>query len=245
MAAALLELEQILLSKQVPLTGQESNILMNYKANCLKDLIIGGGAGGIVSWIATGMLNAVIRINVVAGVAAATGVWKFHKTVDSCVEDIISLNGSKIQQLMGNIILENHTNDPWLMQLINKHFYVEKVYDDSSSRQPKLRWRYRNFYISDDAQFSAAHDSSFDDPKAEEIADQPKKIFDNPIGFAFVNVLDCIYGLPGATIGEETVSGSAVKRESHSHHRRYHRRHRKRNYHEGSKTSHHDDDVHV
>jgi len=32
------------------------------------------------------------------------------------------------------------------MKLISKHFYSERLYDDSASNTPKLRWRYRNFF---------------------------------------------------------------------------------------------------
>lgn len=42
-----------------------------------------------------------------------------------------------------------HGDDPWIMQLMSRRFYSEKVYDDSTSDQPKIRWRYRNFYSDD------------------------------------------------------------------------------------------------
>ena len=47
-------------------------------------------------------------------------------------------------------MVKKYWNDPWRMQLIAKHFYSEKVFDDSTSDLPKVRWRYRNFF-SDDA----------------------------------------------------------------------------------------------
>lgn len=43
------------------------------------------------------------------------------------------------------------------MRLITKHFYSEKVFDDSSTDQPKIRWRYRNFFSDNVALSRRAH----------------------------------------------------------------------------------------
>lgn len=43
-------------------------------------------------------------------------------------------------------MVTKYQSDPLLMKLISKHFYSEKIFDDSTSNTPKLRWRYRNFY---------------------------------------------------------------------------------------------------
>lgn len=42
------------------------------------------------------------------------------------------------------------------MQHISKHFYSEKVFDDSD--QPKLRWRYRNFFSDNVAHGQRTHE---------------------------------------------------------------------------------------
>jgi hypothetical protein len=49
-----------------------------------------------------------------------------------------------------------YQDDPQKMQLISKHFYSEKVFDDSD--QPKLRWRYRNFFSDNVAHGQRTHE---------------------------------------------------------------------------------------
>lgn len=58
--------------------------------------------------------------------------------------------------------MTRHHNDPQTMQYISKHFYCEKVYDDSTSDWPKIRWRYRNFFSDDVAHAQRTRDN---DPK--------------------------------------------------------------------------------
>lgn len=42
-------------------------------------------------------------------------------------------------------MLKKYQNDPLIMQHVSKYFYSEEVYNDASD-QPRLRWRYRNFF---------------------------------------------------------------------------------------------------
>lgn len=81
-------------------------------------------------------------------------------------------------------ILRKYGDDSTPMQLITKHFYSEKVFDDSSSDQPKIRWRYRNFF-SDNVAFSQrTHNSDAHgygektDPQKTDMenADEPNRV---------------------------------------------------------------------
>lgn len=53
---------------------------------------------------------------------------------------------TRIFLLLNDRMVTKYQNDPSLMKLISKHFYSERIYDDSTSNTPKLRWRYRNFF---------------------------------------------------------------------------------------------------
>ncbi|CAK9160694.1 unnamed protein product [Ilex paraguariensis] len=65
-------------------------------------------------------------------------------------------------------LVRNNVDDKWTTHLLSKHFYSEKVYDDSSSDQPKLRWRHRNFFADNGApQRSHVSDSSDDKTDSE------------------------------------------------------------------------------
>lgn len=46
------------------------------------------------------------------------------------------------------------------MRVMYKHFYSEKVYDDSTPDQPKLRWRHKNYFSDNVAHGQRTHDSN-------------------------------------------------------------------------------------
>lgn len=60
--------------------------------------------------------------------------------------------------LLNDRMVTKYQNDPSLMQLISKHFYSERIFDDSTSNTPKLRWRYRNFYSDNVVHGNRTHD---------------------------------------------------------------------------------------
>lgn len=43
-------------------------------------------------------------------------------------------------------MLKKYHSDPWVIERLSRHFYSEEVYDDSSADQPKVRWRFRNYF---------------------------------------------------------------------------------------------------
>lgn len=79
--------------------------------------------------------------------------------------------------------MNKHHVDHWTMQLISKHFYLERVFDDSSIDQPKLQWRYRTFFgdqiihpqrTSDDNTGNGTSDS---DGANWEDTDEPEQVY--------------------------------------------------------------------
>ncbi|CAL5337654.1 unnamed protein product [Camellia sinensis] len=266
MGDALFELEQILRSKQVKFTSQEANVLMMCKSNAIKDFTIGAAGGGGVTWLATRRLNNLFRINLSAevedfrksylsktGTAVAFGLWRFGRSLDSCIGHILTLEGSRMQKELANIssrtpieisaysrskfsiqgILKRYQNDPRTMQLVSKHFYSEKVFDDSSTDQPKIRWRYRNFFGDNVANSQRTHgsDSCSDKTDSEktdmENTDEPKRFSRSSSADAITNPLDCVFGIPASTeeIHHTNTSGTSPKRHGRGH-KRSHRRHR-------------------
>lgn len=43
---------------------------------------------------------------------------------------------------------------------MSKHFYSERVFDDTTSDQPKIRWRYRNFFSDQVARGQSSNESN-------------------------------------------------------------------------------------
>ncbi|PON80050.1 hypothetical protein PanWU01x14_005000 [Parasponia andersonii] len=159
MGEVLFELEQVLRSKKYILTLQEKNALLNCKSKALRDYGVGALFGAGVAWIATSKLSMFGRVGISAGASAVVGLWRLGKSLDSCVDDILALQESTMQRELAYIMVKKYSNDPWRMQLISKHFYSEKVFDDSTADLPKIRWRYRNFFSDDAGQGQRTNES--------------------------------------------------------------------------------------
>ncbi|XP_057485396.1 uncharacterized protein LOC130771746 [Actinidia eriantha] len=232
MGDALFDLEQILRSKQENLTSQEANVLMTCKANAMREFTIGAAAGGCVSWLATRRLNNFFRFNLSALTAGLAAFWRFGRSIDSSLGHILSLDGSRMQMELANIMLRRYGNDPIIMQRVSKHFFPETVLDDSSPDQPKLRWRYRNYYGDSVAHSQSRESESYGDKTDSENTrmqniDEPKRVFRNPGVDALINPFDCVFGTPGSSeeIHHHNTATTPPKRHSRSH-KRSHRRHR-------------------
>ncbi|XP_022722521.1 uncharacterized protein LOC111279758 isoform X2 [Durio zibethinus] len=161
MAGALLELEADLRSRK-QLTPQEDDIVQSYKFQAVDQFMAGIIAGGGLVWAATWKLHWLLRINLSGGAASILGLLRFDRSLYSSVDHILALDGTRMQRELANIIVKKYWHDPLKMQLISKHFYVEEVFDDSSSSGPRLRWRYRNFFNDNINQDQGTHDNSQD-----------------------------------------------------------------------------------
>ncbi|KAK4388593.1 hypothetical protein Sango_2465900 [Sesamum angolense] len=166
------------------------------------------------------------------GAAAACGFWRVGRSVESSVEHILSLEGTRIQRELANIMLMKYHNDPWVMQRLSKHFYSEEVYDDSSIDRPKLRWRFRNFFgdpvtRSESTSYRDETDSQNNDIK--KTTTEPKQVNVDTAWDIMENPFDLIFGQPGdvETVPHaDTPSVSSVRqRRRERRARRRHRRH--------------------
>uniref|UniRef100_A0A7N0TKL4 Uncharacterized protein n=1 Tax=Kalanchoe fedtschenkoi TaxID=63787 RepID=A0A7N0TKL4_KALFE len=144
MGEALFDLEQVLRSKRV--TPQETNVLLTCKSEAIKDFVIGASVGAGLTWFATRRAKTFLRINLLAGGAFIAGMWRFSNSLDASVDQILSMDGSRMQTELANIIVHKYRDNPWGMQRISKHFYIEEVYEDTHPDRPKLRWRPRNAF---------------------------------------------------------------------------------------------------
>ncbi|KAL9410621.1 hypothetical protein AB3S75_044404 [Citrus x aurantiifolia] len=159
MGEVLFELEQVLRTKQERLTSGEANILLTSKSRALRDFTAGFLIGSGITWLATWKLNKFLRVNISGGAAVVFGLWRFGRSIESSVDQILAANGSRLQKELANIMVNKYRDNPWGMQLMTKHFYSEKVYDDSALDQPKLRWRYKNYFSDNVPQSQRTHES--------------------------------------------------------------------------------------
>ncbi|TXG72073.1 hypothetical protein EZV62_000652 [Acer yangbiense] len=249
MGELLFDLEQVLRSKQVKLTSGEVNVLLTCKSKAVRDFTAGTLVGSGVAWLASRRLNKFFRVNLSAGAAVILGLWSFGRSMDLCVDHILAQDGSQMQKELANIIVNKYRDDPWRMKLISKHFFSEKVYDDSTSDQPKLRWRYKNYFSdnvthgqethesdSQDESHSDSHNYSSNKTHSDHSNEPISKKNDmvskqttpvNPGVGLMADPLDCVFGNQAAMEEIHHHSNSSMPSRVHTrNHRRYHRRHR-------------------
>ncbi|XP_043697807.1 uncharacterized protein LOC122648652 isoform X2 [Telopea speciosissima] len=225
MGDALVELEQIFRSSKYQLTREEENVFRTCRARAVRDFTVGACVVSGAIWTATRSLRYALRINLSVGAAVFSGGWRFNRSLDSCLDDILSLEGSRMQKELANLILTKYRDDPWRMQLINKHFYLEKVFDDLSVDKPISRWRHRNFFGDNVAQSRRAQNVDTD----SELTDmEPKQSVVMTSGVDVIaDPLDCVFGGSwgnGEEIHHPDTTGVSPRRRIRAN-KRAHRRH--------------------
>ncbi|RWR88964.1 hypothetical protein CKAN_01800700 [Cinnamomum micranthum f. kanehirae] len=190
---ALIQLVKVLKSSKENLTREERVVLGSHMLKAVKSLAIGACVASGVVWTATHKLSYGNRFISAGGAAAYFGLWTLDWSLNSSLEHIIELEGSRMQRVLANLILTKHRNDPWAMQLVNRHFYAEKVFDDSNPNILSVRWRPRSFFGSNAAQ-RTQDDNYNDKPDLE-----PKQFTMSPAEDLIADPLDCIFGTAGSS----------------------------------------------
>ncbi|EEF45284.1 conserved hypothetical protein [Ricinus communis] len=233
MAAAFVDLKQIL--KWEKLTPKEESVLRACEFKAVRGLMNGALIGGTVAFAATRKLDRFSQVFLSVGVAGLLGLEIFDRSMNSCLDDILNLNGSRIQRELANIIVNKHQDNPWTMQRMHRLFYQEKVFDDSSLDKPILKWRYRNFFGNDcvhgrRTNYSDSHVlHNYSDSKEVPLA--AKQVPMNPDVDMMEDPLDSIFGhmAPMEEIRHLSSSSTPSRADTRSH-RRSRRRRRLQNY---------------
>ncbi|KAJ8747456.1 hypothetical protein K2173_008753 [Erythroxylum novogranatense] len=237
MGEVLFVLEQNLTSQKEKLTPQEENILQTCKSKAVRDFTVGSLVGGAIAWAATSKLSKFARVNFAGGAAAFLGFWKFGRSLDSCVDHILALDGTRLQRELANIISRQYRDNPSIMQYMHRHFYSEKVFDDSNSDKPILRWRYRNFF-GDNVDHGQTRNesnsaSSSDSPRDSDVK-RAGQIPMNPVADAMEDPLDSIFGYMAPLEEIHHYSTSSSSSRASTGNRRRSQRRRRTHHHEDS-----------
>ncbi|KAM1086960.1 hypothetical protein ACFX2B_012400 [Malus domestica] len=239
-------------TSQVKLTPEETKILLTCKSKAVREFTFGGLAAATVAWTASKKLNTFIRLNLSGGAAALFGLWSLSRSLNSCVNHILSQDGSRMQAELATIMVNKYQNDPSMMGLISKQFYSEKVFYDANSDQPTLRWRYRNYFSDNishgrrtdysdsqgdpdqashgDHQSSSDNDSRNTQNDSHKIRFPPKQVPVNSGVDVMVDPFDCVFGNTSKEIllpsSSSTVNPPKVQTRKHRRsHRRRHMHH--------------------
>ncbi|KAL0921645.1 hypothetical protein M5K25_008739 [Dendrobium thyrsiflorum] len=148
MAAALIELSEVLRSKidKDKITTSESLLIGNCMAKSVKNFFIGAVASSAVVYRATRRLGRWYSFYLSAGSGLLIGRMVIDRSANACLEQILSIEGSRMQRELANIILWKHRESPSRMQMVLKYFHPEVVFTDQKPDKPFIRWRARNVY---------------------------------------------------------------------------------------------------
>ncbi|XP_027767629.1 uncharacterized protein LOC107029213 isoform X2 [Solanum pennellii] len=222
MADSLMELNELLISRKVNLTTEESKLLNSWKQSAVRDFGIGAIGASLATWLGAGWFY---------------GKWRFAKSLDSGVELILSQHGTRLQKELGEIMLKKYQHNPPVLQFVSKYFYSENVYDDDSTDKPKPRWRFRSTY----GEIFSSHEVEGDDSSSKKSHSEKtdlrktnlerKQINMNGVGAAVAlesteDPFDCILGHQVNTeeIHHPHASSPLPRRRSHSTRRSHSRR---------------------
>ncbi|KAG9451980.1 hypothetical protein H6P81_004884 [Aristolochia fimbriata] len=226
MGDLLAELEFTLRSRKEQLTAGEEQILQTCKAKAIRGFTFGACVASGVTWAATRKLSLGHRLNYSGGAAIASGMWSFNRSLRSCAEQILELDGTRMQMVLTNIILTKYRDDPRKIRILNKHFYPEEVFVDSNPEQPFVRWRHRNAFGEISTQ--GMPDSALSQ-KTEDLESRPSTTNSPPplsqmkqVDDVIVDPLDCIFGDVGPL--EEIQNSTTGSTHTRRRHKRAHRR---------------------
>ncbi|CAI9118447.1 OLC1v1020022C2 [Oldenlandia corymbosa var. corymbosa] len=232
MAEAVIDVERNL--RVDLLTAPEVRALLELREKTVRDLVIAATGGAVVTFF---------------GASISCGYWSINKSLDRHIDRLLSMDGTWLQKELSASLLRRYHNNPRIMNRFSKHFYAEKVYDDSSDI-PKFRWRPRYVYEDDagnsedatDTRDSASYKSAQKRVVTKEAKSVSKPAQINTAVELIENPFECIFGPP---VGIEQVlssgasnisrsgpgpSNTARKRHTHSNKRHHHRRHRKNHF---------------
>ncbi|XP_010917756.1 uncharacterized protein [Elaeis guineensis] len=215
MGDVLVELEDVLRSKpnKEKITAGEELVLQTCKARAIRNFTLGACFSSAVVWTGSAML---------------TGMWRFDRSLNSCLDQILGFEGSRMQRELANIILTKHRDNLSRVQLVKKHFYPEQVFNDLNPDKPFLRWRSRNFYVDNSAvqKTEGPEDSSY----LDKLDTQPRHSTRSLGGDMTADPLDCVFGYPDSDMefAHSDDMRTHPRRQMRSH-RRAHRHRRARN----------------
>ncbi|KAF6142262.1 hypothetical protein GIB67_012111 [Kingdonia uniflora] len=184
------------------MTDAERDVLQTCKSKAVRDFTISALAASGVVWAATHGLANGYRINLTGGAAAFAGMWKFDRSLSSSLDRILAMNGTRMQLMLANLILTSHQNDAWKLQLMKKHFFSEKFFEDSSIDKPTSRWHLGNIYRDEDVRRQSTYDN--DDTHGDNTNAEPKKVVESkqvivsPVSEVTTDPFECIFGNPKA-----------------------------------------------
>ncbi|KAG0492718.1 hypothetical protein HPP92_005853 [Vanilla planifolia] len=231
MAAPLLDLSEVLRSRtdKDKVTTSESTLISGCMVKAVKKFFTGAILSSALVYSATSRLGGWYRFYLSAGSAMVAGRLMLDRSANACLEQILGMEGSRMQRELANIILKKYRGSPSRMQLVYKHFYPERVFGETDLDKPFLRWRIRNGYVDGNASRRREDHCDSGDLLADETTSSEQSVGNvgaDLLGDFLVDPLDCILGDLRQDEGFRHADAEEVPRRRPHRHRAA-RRHRR------------------
>lgn len=95
------------------------------------------------------------------------GAWRFNRSLNGCVDQILGLEGSRMQWALASIILNKHDVKSSKVELVRKYFFPEQVFNDLNPDKPFFRWRPRSIFVDDNSAIQRTEKVEYDDHHEE------------------------------------------------------------------------------
>ncbi|XP_064999484.1 uncharacterized protein LOC135633666 isoform X3 [Musa acuminata AAA Group] len=185
--------------------------------------------------LTTRRLTRALRFNLSLGSGTFLGMWGFDRSLSSCIDRMMQLEGSRIQRELANIILAKHANEASSVKLVSKHFFPEQVFSDLNPDESIFRWRLRNLYIDSTASQGTQR---IEDGGDHDIQPNQSTFQGSHVGDMTAYPLDCVFGYPdgNSEMMQSDDTGVPPRRRLRAH-RKANRRHRTRCSEESSESN--------
>ncbi|CAM0145781.1 unnamed protein product [Urochloa decumbens] len=201
--------------------------------------VLFSGLGSYAGWFAQGLGHKLVGlppprfarfITATAG-AYIMGKGIYRGTLLLCPVVLLNTEEGRMKMELANIILTKHSDDKYMVEAVNRHFFAEHLFDDLHQNQPLFRWHPRRSYT-DSAFVERTKEieaiNSYDEVRSvsrETTADN------RPSGDLMADPLACILGSPGDVESNNPPGNTSTvlkrselraRRRSHRHHRNRH-----------------------
>ncbi|CAM0145780.1 unnamed protein product [Urochloa decumbens] len=181
--------------------------------------VLFSGLGSYAGWFAQGLGHKLVGLP----------PPRFARFITATV--LLNTEEGRMKMELANIILTKHSDDKYMVEAVNRHFFAEHLFDDLHQNQPLFRWHPRRSYT-DSAFVERTKEieaiNSYDEVRSvsrETTADN------RPSGDLMADPLACILGSPGDVESNNPPGNTSTvlkrselraRRRSHRHHRNRH-----------------------
>ncbi|KAK1270100.1 hypothetical protein QJS04_geneDACA013050 [Acorus gramineus] len=149
MADVLNDVQLYLAHTRTKLSEEEKKALIACRKKAGEDSIVGTWIGYAITFpfLVTKHVPPLTKAGIFLAAGLLGSKLTLMKSLNASIEHLLSLEGSNLQPIVASVILANHRNNARRMKLVDRFFYPEPVFGDTSPDEPISRWRPRSTFV--------------------------------------------------------------------------------------------------